>query len=443
MQLKQAKSIRHQLTVATSTLLVAAPLQATAALGMEESEDITVELSRLYYSEVDRVTVNKSQALITNEFSEDNLFKVNIIYDTMSGSSPNGRIYKPASSSESSTVAVTTASGFSFNAANNSSSAAEKPWLTPFSDNRIASNIEWETSLSRTFKAILGAGASVENDYESYSTSGRFLWDINQRRTTLTAGVGYSDDTVKPDGGVPEATGEILCDTNPISLDWLSNCNTNDLVFFKPAGKTVVDYMVGITQVWNRNTLFQLNYSQSSESGYLTDPYKQVSVIDPGFDNREVAILYESRPDSRSTQSLFFKAVNALGNSMTAYMSYRYFWDNWDVQAHTGGLKFRVNLGAKAYVQPHIRVSYQTAASFSYAYISVDDKEFANKPKYVSADHRLSEQGTVTAGVKYGRKLGKFGRFGARVEQMQQKYKDNILPDMKAWIVQLLLSMRF
>ena len=122
MQLKQTKSIRQQLTAATSTLLVAAPLQATAALGLgvEETEDITVELSRLYYSEEDRVTVNKSQALITNEYSDDTFFRVNIIYDTMSGSSPNGRIYKPSSGAESSTVAVTTASGFSFNAANTS-----------------------------------------------------------------------------------------------------------------------------------------------------------------------------------------------------------------------------------------------------------------------------------------------------------------------------------
>jgi len=443
MQLKHPKSIRRQLTIATSSLLVAAPLQSTAVeTSADQMDDITVEISRLYYSEDDRVTVNKTQTLITNELSEDNRIKVNVTYDTMSGASPNGRIYTGGGDA-SGTVAVTTASGFSFNAANNASSASKKTWQTPFSDNRIAANAEWETSLTRLSKAVLSGGASFENDYESYNTSGRLLWDFNQRRTTLTGGVGYNSDTVKPAAGVPEGLGELWCGTIAIDLDWLSSCADHDQVFFKPANKTVLDYFFGITQVWNRNTLFQVNYSQSTESGYLTDPYKQISVVDPAFGNQELAILYEKRPDSRSTQSLFFKAVNVMSKKTTAYLSYRYFWDDWEIQAHTAGARFRFNLGSKSYIQPHFRVSYQTAASFSSSYISVDDSGFATEPQYISADHRLSEQGTVTAGIKYGRKLGKFGKFGARVEQMQHKYSNNILPDMKAWIVQFLLSMRF
>jgi len=443
MQLKQPKSIRRQLTIATSSLLVAAPLQSIAVENsVDQMDDITVEISRLYYSEDDRVTVNKTQALITNELSEDNRIKVNVTYDTMSGSSPNGRIYTGGGDG-SGTVAVTTASGFSFNAANNASSASKNTWLTPFSDNRIAANMEWETSLTNFSKAVLGGGASFENDYESYSTGGKLLWDLNQRRTTLTAGIGYNSDTVKPEAGVPEGLGELWCGTTAIDLDWLSSCADQDQIFYKPANKTVVDYFFGITQVWNRNTLFQLNYSQGDESGYLTDPYKQVSVIDPEFGNQELAVLYEKRPDSRLTQSLYFKAINVSSENITSYISYRYFWDDWDIQAHTVDAKIRINLGTKSYIQPHVRASYQSAASFSSSYISVDDAEFVNEPQYISADHRLSEQGTVTAGIKYGRKLGKVGKFGARVEQMRQKYNDGVLPDMKAWIVNLLLSMRF
>jgi len=447
MQLKQAKSIRRQLAIATSSLLVAAPLQTVSAVeaGADQMDDIAVEVSRLYYAEEGRVTVNKTQTLITKELSEDSRIKVNVTYDTMSGSSPNGRIYNPNALGASSTVAVTTASGFSFDAAANASSASKKPWLTPFSDNRIASNIEWEKGVTRTATIALGGGISSENDYDSYSGSGKFIWDVNQRRTTLTTGVGYSNDYVEPSTGVPDGLGELRC-INPITqLDWLASCDSTDLTFDKkPANKVTVDYFFGLTQVWNRNTLVQLNYSHGTEDGYLTDPYKQISVVNPGLNYQELAVLYEKRPSTRETQSLFFKIINVPSERTTVHMSYRFFWDDWDVQAHTTDVRFRFNLGTKDYIQPHLRVSYQSAAFFSHRFIADEaNSDFSEKPEYVSADHRLSKQGTITAGIKYGKQLGKFGRFGARIEQMHQKYSQNMLPDMKVWIVQFLLSTRF
>ena len=445
MQLKRSKSIRQQLSIATSSLLVAAPLQAAAAAqaGGSEFENIQIELSQLYYSEDERVNVYKSQALVENELNEDNLLRVNFVYDTMSGSSPNGRIYTD-NSDASGSVAVTTASGFSFSTANNGAAVSQRAWVTPFSDTRTALSVEWESSLSRLVRSIITGGASYENDYDSYGTSGTLVWDFNQRRSTLTTGIGFSNDTIRPaSGNIPEGLGELWCGTDPIDLAWLSSCDDKNQQVFQPANKRVVDYLVGLTQVWNRDTLFQINYSRSSESGYLTDPYKQVSVIDPSFNNKEYAVLYEKRPDIRSIQSVYLKAVNAASKTTTSYLSYRYFWDDWDVQAHTLDWKLRFDVGKRSYFQPHIRANYQTAAFFSKASIAVNDEEFTDKPEYVSADHRLSEQTTITAGLKYGRTLGKEGKFGIRLEQMRQNYTGSILPNMKAWIVQVLLSNRF
>jgi len=451
MQLKQPKSIRQQLTIATSSLLVAAPLQSLAANSSDNSdfENILLESSQLYYAEQERVNVFKSQVLVTGSITDESILTANFVFDTMSGSSPNGRIYSgnvTTSGGNSNTVAVTTASGFSFNA-NSNQAGADKSWLTAFDDIRTAYGLEWETELTQFTKAVLTGNVSIENDYDSYGTSGTFLWDFNQRRSTLSMAVGFSDDTIRPDAGIPEGLEEVWCGSTAIALDWLSSCEATSPFFYPdPADKKVVDYLVGLTQVWNRSTIFQANYSMGVESGYLTDPYKQVSVVDPSQGNKEIAILYEKRPESRITQSIFFKAMNVVSDSVAAHMSYRFFWDDWDVNAHTVDGKIRFDVSSRSYFQPHVRVSFQSAAFFSQAYIESDtktDNPFADKPDYISADHRLSEQGTITAGIKYGRTLGKDGKFGIRVEQMHQKYKANLLPDMKVWIVQALLSVRF
>ncbi len=78
--------------------------------------------------------------------------------------------------------------------------------------------------------------------------------------------------------------------------------------------KDVLDLVLGVTQVINRNLLVQLNYSFSSADGYLNDPYKIVSLVDPvtgdpvariptpGVDGPSHEYLFESgRPSGQNT----------------------------------------------------------------------------------------------------------------------------------------------
>ena len=45
--------------------------------------------------------------------------------------------------------------------------------------------------------------------------------------------------------------------------------------------KDVLDLLLGVTQVLWRVDILRVNYSYSDSSGYLTDPYKILSVVDP------------------------------------------------------------------------------------------------------------------------------------------------------------------
>lgn len=363
----------------------------------------------------------------------------------MTGASPNGRKYNPDTSS---LVTVTTASGFAFSTEGSSANPAAATWLTAFEDERLAGSIEWDHSLASILTTTLGTSLSSENDYTSFSGTGKLLLELNQKRSAFTFGTSITKDTIRPAGGIPNGLAVLTCNTDTsarnFAPDWLDcNPNTDRL---ESDNKSINEYFFGLTQIWNQHTLFQLNYSRGEETNYLSDPYKQASIINKDFDDEtELAILHEKRPDSRNTQSVFFRLVNAPTDNLSANMSYRYFWDDWKIESHTFDGRLRLDLFENFYIQAHARYNEQTSAYFFSPYIDVTGKTSDENldSAFFSADHRLGSQVTATGGIKLGRNLGDVGKVGLRVEQMRQWYTNNQIPDMKAWIIQLLLTVKF
>lgn len=437
MQLKK-KSIRRSLSLATGTLL-SWPMLATSAQA-EDRVGLDTQISQLYYAEENRVTVNKFEVRAKKELGDDDAVTADFIFDTMTGASPNGRFYQ-GDSSDTSTVPITTASGFSFTTANTTSVAQSAAWLSEFEDTRKALALEWERTWVRVVKTQLGANTSVENDYQSNGLSGNLSFDLFEKNTTFTAGASVNNDNVNPVGGIPSGLGKLWCTetvANQPSRD-LVNCDLSSAKF-KATNKVNYQYLVGITQVWNRSTLMQLNFSQQLSEGYLTDPYKQLSVLGAvGGETEEVGILYEKRPDSRLTNSIFGKLVMLPFDWITVNTSFRYFWDNWKIKTYTGDFRLRADLGAKFYAQWHFRGSRQNQAFFYRTSFASTDL----LPQYASADHRLSTQDTVTGGVKLGYDIGESQSIATRVDYMYQRYRNNAIPHMKALIVQFLMQARF
>ena len=182
--------------------------------------------------------------------------------------------------------------------------------------------------------------------------------------------------------------------------------------------KTGTSVLFGITQVINRRTLMQLNYMHAESSGYLNDPYKILSVVDSGT-GATLDYLYEKRPDSRSSDVLFWKMVYHLSEDVL-HLSYRYFQDDWGIKSHTVDLAYRYELGEKSYLRPRVRYYTQSGADFyNHSFVN------GSVPTYASADSRLAEMDSVTLGIKYGRKVGSDSEFSVRLEQMVQSGKDH------------------
>ncbi len=426
MQLKnKKKSIKNQLLLATCTLLHATSQSAVAA-----EDDWQIQSDVLLYSEgSSRVSLIEPIVYASKEIAEDEFVDVKLVYDALTGATPNG------AHASSQPQSFTNPSGnSSYNIAAN-----ELPLNSTFRDIRFSVIADWNYALDRLTRINWGGSLSSEIDYKSLSASATLSRDYNQRNTTLTAGLALTSDILDPIGSI----------NTPFARMIVANTATP-----QPKGgtdtKQTTDFIVGWTQVINRSTLMQLNYSISMASGYLTDPYKILTIIDPltglptsNNNTNELPYVYEKRPDSRSKNALFWRGVHHLTEDVIN-LSYRYFWDDWGISSHTFDLHYRYELGNGSYLQPHARLYLQSAADF-YRH-SLNDGEAL--PDFASADYRLGDFTATTIGLKYGKPMGDDQELSMRIEVMNQTYNtvgtlvgdqldQDITPDLQAVILQV------
>ncbi|MGB3943013.1 MAG: DUF3570 domain-containing protein [Candidatus Manganitrophaceae bacterium] len=407
MQLKENQSIRKALAVASWTLLTQTSPPSQAA-----EFPWTADLSTLYYTEKDRVTVSESIAGFRREIGNEESIGLKVTFDAISGASANGAIFPKASTGTVQTI--TSPSG-----ASRTLTTGGKPTinpLTPFNDTRIAAQFLFEKALGRMVKGRAEGGLGFENDYDSYGAGGTLFWDLNERRTTLTTGLSFNNDTVRPFGGTP------------IALN-----NLSDPTRLGKGEKRTIDLIVGTTQVLHRRTLAQINYTRGFTDGYLTDPYKIITVTDPA--GEPVDYFFEKRPTTRNRNSLFWRTAHHLAEDVI-HFAYRYAWDNWGIRSHTADLKYLWELGRGHSLQIHFRYYTQTGSDF-YRYSLAEGLPL---PGYVSADYRLGQLITETVGLKYTLPFGRKTGFSIRAEYIQQKDAEHRFPSLDVILVQATFS---
>ena len=313
-----------------------------------------------------------------------------------------------------------------------------------FQDTRYAGTAHWQRPIGRLGIVNFGGGVSVEHDYTHFGLDTNVARDFNDRNTTLSAGFAWSDDSVEPIGGIPVPFSTLRRSSGLVPDGAREQAGNGS------SPKHVFDVLFGVTQVLNRHTIAQLNYSRSQSDGYLTDPYKIVSVVDPvtgdmtpGPDPGVGLYLYENRPSTRTKQSLYGLVKHDFGGNVLN-ASYRFMTDDWGVDSHTAELRFRWRFRADQFLEPHVRFYSQSAASF-YHTVLFDGQPL---PQFATADYRLAELSAVTLGLEYGTKTS-LGQFSARFEVYRQSAKPSpdslvgslhgldLTPDLTAIIAQV------
>lgn len=397
-------SVRLALAAASSSLLA-------GVAHAEESTPWLVDSALAVYSESDsRVTAVEPIVALHKDMGGDRTLGLKLTLDSLTGASPNGAL------------AANVAQTFTGPSGNGNYTAAkgETPLDTEFKDTRAAFGISWEQPLGKRNRINLGATLSNEYDFTSAALNAALARDYNNKNTTLSLGINLESDSISAVGGIPDPLTSLAVGQNPEHKSSGSE------------SKTVTDLLIGVSQVMNRHWLTQVNLSIGSSSGYHNDPYKVLSVLkadgsladNPATSGPSLGskwYLYDSRPDSRSRQSLYWgNKIHLTEDVIDA--SYRYYSDDWGIKSHTLDLRYRYAFAGNMYLEPHVRWYSQTAADFYHLYLNqgTDTSGGVSSLDYASPDSRLSEFTGTTFGIKYGVELGCNSEFNVRVEQYKQ-----------------------
>ena len=390
-------TMRARLRAAACVLLaVGAPTLAHAqAQVIAGDPQWRFDATGLIYSEKARTTIVEPVASIARLFAGGTQLSARFSLDAMTGASPSG------AQASNKVQTVTSASG------NTSTQSATDVPTKPFHDLRGALDLGWDQPIGSLLTLSSGGHVSRERDYSSLGGHAQAALDLDHHLVTLTFGGGVNHDQVSPIGGIHRG-GVPTSDPNLLLPDTR-----------RP--KDVTDGLVGISRVLTRRWMVSANGSRTHEQGYLTEPYKVLSLIDatgtPATTTDGVPIeVTENRPATRNRNAVVGNSVYHLETDVL-YASYRYYWDDWGVKSHTLDLKYHFDLPEHDYVLPHVRLYTQTQASFFHFALPLGE----GLPTFASSDARLGPLHSLTLGVTYGFTLpDQPGDFTVRGEYIRQ-----------------------
>ncbi len=365
-----------------------------AALGVTNASDSIIDRmdfngTLLFYSEPDRVSA--VEAIFDSKYymKNNDVLGLKITVDVLTGASASGAVTTDVDQT------FTTPSGNGLY----TTRANETPLDDTFKDTRISLSPSWTRRWNSNYKSVIGATISKEYDYLSLSANTMLSYNTDDNNRIYSLGLTFAHDTISPEGDIPIAFG-VMQDVGALQ----PRLGTDDT-------RITADLLLGITQVIDSKSLFQINYSASASDGYHNDPFKVLSVI--GADGRPVientttglsSAVFENRPDSRLKQSLYFQYKRDMFDSHVLDASYRFMFDDWGVTSHTLDVKYKYRLNDVSYLQPHARIYQQSEADFYMPFI-VSGKEpgAGSSSSHASADYRLGEMTGYTIGLEYGR----------------------------------------
>ncbi len=243
---------------------------------------------------------------------------------------------------------------------------------------------------------------STESDYVSRGYSLRSTHEFNKKNTTLNLGYSFIDDNIAV--GYQEDDEE----------------------------KRSHDFIVGVTQLLDPNTVLTANVTYGVNRGYLSDPYKIIqkeTEIVPGF---PLPLTFaENRPSKREKVigylglTRFFEEWNGGLDS-----SYRAFWNDHGSTSHTISLEWFQKIGSRVTLRPGFRFYDQSAAD--YYFVTLDDTNIVpsgipnGMAPYYSADYRLSAFRAYTYGLKMIVEATEWLHFDIAFERYEMKGRDGV-----------------
>lgn len=215
------------------------------------------------------------------------------------------------------------------------------------------------------------------------------------RDTLLSLSVYNSDEPdYQADSVGVDVAQEIFGGMTTVSLGYsrgLDQVGKRDEGFFDTARHW--NYRLGVTQILTPSWLMSVNAEGVADDGFLGNPYRVARVFG--------AAVPERHPRTRSSRAVKLRVIGDIGERRSVRAEYRYFWDTWDIQAHTaevGHSRYIDVPGAAPSTEPgdkkllldgFLRYYTQGSALF-YSDNATRETEFVSRNRQLSSFHSLS-----------------------------------------------------
>jgi hypothetical protein len=307
------------------------PVQTEVSIKTSSYQERDLSESDVLLGETERYDIDINQFRLLTPVSGAWSLGVDISRETMSGASPWGTV--AGVDGEASLIM-------------SGATISEKRTEIALSATHYGQNASYSVGVIR----------SEENDYEATAIRLGGEWDQNNGLSTLSLGISYSSDDIKPTDA--EIFGRVTKED-----------------------KDVVSTSVSWTQVLDKASTLQVGASLTRHSGFLNDPYK----------------LRDVRPDEKLAWSVNLLYRRYFDNQNAAlHLDYRYYSDDFGIDSHTLYAAWYKNLGARFQLAPNVRFYSQKESDF---YLAVDDYSLSTDDNQ-STDYRLSSYGAYTFGLK-------------------------------------------
>jgi hypothetical protein len=278
-----------------------------------------------------------------------------------------------------------------------------------------------KVSLSASYYADILSNASIDvvttaSPYDETRNEFGFGLDYVVRDALITLAGSRSDEPdYVADAFSLDVAQEVFSGMTTVSLGYTygsDDVGKRDEGFFDQAKHW--RYRLGLTQILTPRWLASANFEIVSDDGYLGSPYRTARVFG--------AAVPERVPRTRTSRAVKFRVIGEIAPAWSLGGGYRYFWDTWDIKAHTFDVGLSRRFGEQWLVDAYARGYRQDRALFY-------SDNATSETLYVTRNRQLSTYNSVALGARatytWKRVPGKYEiRLHGALERTQTDYSD-------------------
>lgn len=212
-----------------------------------------------------------------------------------------------------------------------------------------------------TFSAALSS--STEFDYQSFGANLGFAKQTKNKSGEFSAKLQAYIDQLKL--------------VTPVELRPNNNGGDDDDDYGSAARNTYAGSL-SYSQIINKSFQLMLLADYVQQDGYLSLPFHRVYFNDG-------SVHQENLPSTRAKIPLGLRANYFFGDKIIVRTYYRFYTDDWGIQAHTANIEMPVKLSPFLSLSPFYRFYKQTAADYFAAY-----QQHTAQDKYYTSNYDLS-----------------------------------------------------